>query len=58
VILGDDQISVPSNICRDYERIPWNYEFVRYYQRVDDQDARNKVVADAAASAAAALKQK
>ena len=58
VILGDDQISVPSNICRDYEGAPWNYHFNRSYQRVDDQEARNKVIADAAAISAAALEQK
>jgi hypothetical protein len=58
VIVGDDQVSVPSSICRDYERSPWKYEFKRYYQRVDDQEARNKIIADAAAAATAALKQK
>jgi hypothetical protein len=32
VILGGDRISVPSSICRDYERSPWKYQFKRYYQ--------------------------
>jgi hypothetical protein len=58
VIVGDDQISVPRSICRDYENFPWRYEFTRYYQRVDDQAARNKIIADAAANAAADFKQK
>jgi len=58
VIRGDDQISVTSNICRDYEAAPWSYRFNREYQRVDDQDARNRLIADAAAASAAALKLK
>jgi hypothetical protein len=37
VIVGDDQISVTTSLCRDYEGAPWNYNFNRYYQRVDDQ---------------------
>jgi hypothetical protein len=57
-ILGEDQVSVPSGICRDYERSPWGYSFTRYYQRVDDQEARNKIIADAAVVQAAAMKQK
>jgi hypothetical protein len=58
VIVGDDQISVTTGLCRDYEAAPWNYNFNRYYQRVDDQEARNKIIADAAAASAAALKLK
>ena len=58
VIVGDDQISVTTNLCRDYEGAPWGYKFNRHYQRVDDQDARNKIIADAAAAAAAAQKLK
>jgi hypothetical protein len=59
VILGDDQISVTTSLCRDYEGAPWSYQFNREYQRVDDQEARNKIIADAAAAGAAAqaLKQ-
>lgn len=58
VIVGDDQISVVSSLCRDYESAPWGYDFNRHYQRVDDQEARNKIIADAAAASAAAFKQK
>jgi hypothetical protein len=58
VIVGDDQISVARSLCRDYEGAPWGYDFNRHYQRVDDQDARNKIMADAAAAAAAAQAQK
>ena len=58
VIVGDDQISVTTGLCRDYEAAPWSYHFNRTYQRVDDQEARNKIIADAAAASQAALKQK
>lgn len=53
VIVGDDQISVTTSLCRDYEGAPWNYHFGRSYTRVDDQAARDKIMADAAATAAA-----
>ena len=58
VIEGDDQISVISNLCRDYEDAPWNYSFGRSYRRVDDQEARNKIIADAGAASQAAFAQK
>lgn len=58
VIVGDDQISVTTSLCRDYEGAPWGYHFNRQYQRVDDQEARNKILADAAAASAAALELK
>jgi len=59
VMQGDDQISVTTSLCRDYEGAPWNYHFNREYQRVDDQEARNKILGDAATASAAAqaLKQ-
>jgi len=47
VVLGDDEISVVKNLCRDYEGAPWSYHFNRNYQRTDDQEARNKIIADA-----------
>lgn len=58
VIVGDDQISVTTNLCRDYEAAPWSYHFSRSYTRVDDQAARDKIMADAAATAAAAQAKK
>ena len=58
VIVGDDQISVTTNLCRDYEAAPWSYQFNRSYTRIDDQEARGKIMADAAAAAAAAQAQK
>ena len=58
VIVGDDQISVTTNLCRDYEAAPWTYHFGRSYTRVDDQAARDKIMADAAAAAAAVQAKK
>ena len=57
-ILGDDQIAIPMNICRDFEGAPWSYQFDREYQRVDDQAARDKIIADAGAASNAAYELK
>lgn len=58
VLVGDDQASAPRNLCRDHERDPWNYGYTRHYQNVGNQDARNKMVADEAATSATAMKAK
>jgi hypothetical protein len=58
VIEGNDEISIITNLCRDQEEAPWVYQFGRSYQRVDDLDARNKIIADAAAASQAALARK
>lgn len=58
VIAGDDQISITTNLCRDAEAAPWRNHFSRSYTRVDDQAARDKIMADAAAAAAAAQAKK
>jgi hypothetical protein len=58
VIDGDDQISVTTRLCRDYEGAPWDYHFGRSYTRVDDQAARDKIMADAAAASVAAQAKK
>jgi len=58
VILGDDQVSVPTSICRDAELSPWNYGFTRYYQQVDDQEADAALVKAAAERSQADLAQK
>ena len=58
VIVSDDEISITTNLCRDYEAAPWVYHFNRSYQRTDDQEARDKIIADAAAAMQATLKQK
>ncbi len=50
VIEGDDEISITTNLCQDYEAAPWVYHFNRTYQRIDDQEARDKIIADAAAA--------
>ena len=55
VIEGDGQISVTTSLCRDSEGAPWDYHFSRSYQRVDDQEARNKILQDAAVASQAAL---
>jgi hypothetical protein len=55
VIEGDGQISVTTSLCRDSEGAPWDYHFSRSYQRVDDQEARNKILEDAAVASQAAL---
>ena len=57
-LVGDDQVSVPRSLCRDYERNPWNYQYTRHYQQVGDQDARDKMIADVAAANAADMKRK
>jgi len=58
VIVGDDQISIAKSLCRDYEAVPWSSHFSRSYTRVDDQAARDKIMAAAAATAAAAQAKK
>jgi hypothetical protein len=58
VLLGDEKFSVPTSLCRDLEASPWYYDFTRHYQRADDQEARQKIIADAARKAAADQKLK
>jgi hypothetical protein len=57
-IVSEDQISVPSNICKDFERRPWSYGFTRTYRQAGDYEARQKVIADAGDATAADLKKK
>lgn len=47
VVLGDDALSIMTTICGDFAIIPWQYEFGRSYQRVDDQEARQKKLEEA-----------
>jgi hypothetical protein len=42
VLQGDDALSIKENICGDYAIIPWQYDFGRHYQRVDDLEARQQ----------------
>lgn len=51
---ADGEFSVPSSICRDSENTPWVYGTGRSYTNVTDPESRQKVMADAAAAAAAA----
>jgi hypothetical protein len=50
---ADGQFSIPSSICRDGENKPWLYGTGRSYTNVTDPEKRQKVMADAAAAAAA-----
>ncbi len=50
---GYEEISVVGRVCRDDEARPWAYEISRTYNRVDDAEARQKLMRDAAAYAAA-----
>jgi hypothetical protein len=52
-IQGDDQFSVPSSLCKDYEQTPWNYGFARSYVQVSNYAQREKLIRDGAAAAAA-----
>jgi hypothetical protein len=47
IVQGDDAFSITENICGDFAIIPWQYEFGRHYQRVDDQEARQQKIAAA-----------
>lgn len=46
---GYEEISVAGNVCRDVETKPWSYGISRTYNRVDDYEARQKIMRDAAA---------
>jgi hypothetical protein len=50
---GYEEITVVRSVCRDGENRPWNYGISRTYDRVDDYEARQKIMRDAAAYAAA-----
>jgi hypothetical protein len=50
---GTEEFSIASSICRDSENRPWQFGFGRSYGQVGDYEARQKVMADAAAAAEA-----
>jgi hypothetical protein len=50
---SQEDFSIPSSLCKDRENLPWGYGFGRSYGQVGDYAAREKVMADAAAAAAA-----
>jgi len=58
VLQGDDAIAVTQGLCRDYEAGPWSYGFTRYYQRIDDRETRDQILADAAADYSARMAER
>jgi hypothetical protein len=42
VIVGDENVSLWTTVCRGSEAAPWPYDLNRHYQRVDDQEAAQK----------------
>ena len=52
-INNDGEFSIPSSLCRDGENKPWQYGTGRSYTRIDDYEARQQGMRDAAAAAAA-----
>jgi len=55
---GYEEISVAGSVCRDGENLPWSYGISRNYNRVDDYEARQQVMRDAAAYTAAEQQKK
>ena len=55
---GYEEISVVGRVCRDGENRPWSYGISRTYNRVDDYEARQQVMRDAATNAAEEQKKK
>ena len=55
---GDETPRIVQTICGDQDADPWGYDFMRYYQRVDDADARNQAFQAAAAEMAASMEAK
>lgn len=55
---GYEEISVIGRVCRDGENRPWSYGISRTYNRVDDYEARQQVMRDAAAAEAEEQKKK
>lgn len=57
-IVGYEEISVINSVCRDNETKPWSYGVSRTYNRVDDQEARDKKFRETAVQVKAAQAQK
>jgi hypothetical protein len=57
VVDPSNEISVPSSICRDNEKTPWNYGFTRTYKQVEGVEARVKLIEDQAASQMSAMER-
>jgi hypothetical protein len=56
--VGDDSISVPTGLCRDFEDAPWNYQFSRTYQNTEGHEARNEKMGAVAADLKADMAKK
>ena len=58
VVVGTDDFSPPDSLCKDFEEVPFQYEFTRSYQNVSNNDAHEKVLAAMAARQQAEQAQK
>jgi len=58
VVASDDTLYVTSTVCRDHDSVPWRYDFSRSYGRVDDRDARTRILEDAASQTSADMTSK
>lgn len=59
VIAGTDDFSLADSLCKDFELVPFNYQFSRSYRNVSNNNAHEKIIAAKAArfKAQQALKQ-
>lgn len=55
---GYEEISVAGSVCRDNENRPWSYGISRNYNRVEDYEARETAMREAAAQVAAEQQKK
>lgn len=55
---GTEELSIPTSICQDSEKLPWDYSFSRSYGQVGDYESRQKAMDEAMAAAAAAQAKK
>ena len=57
-VARQDELYVAPSVCRDNESLPWRYDFSRSYRRIDDFDARDQALGDAAARMQTDMKAK
>jgi hypothetical protein len=58
VVRGEDSVSMPTTLCIDQEAAPWVYEISRSYYHAAVEEARNQVIASAAADMTAQMEAK
>lgn len=58
VIAGTDDFSLANSLCKDFELVPFNYQFSRSYRNVSNNDAHEKLIAAQAARFLAQQAQK